>query len=107
MNECGGGGSRDVLAMVQRFPNDLDAAVAVNFTNYGTRHGVSQMWLHDATHRSPTQLLPASKLPMLHQAVLDACDMNDGVKDGVIENPQRASSIPPCCSARAPTARTA
>jgi len=88
MNECGGGGSRDVLAMVQRFPEDLDAAVAVNFTNYGTRHGVSQMWLYDATHRSPEALLPVSKLPMLHQAVLDACDNNDGVRDRVIENPK-------------------
>jgi feruloyl esterase len=88
MNECGGGGSRDVLAMVQRFPQDLDAAVAVNFTNYGTRHGVSQMWLYDATHRSPDALLPVGKLPMLHQAVLDACDLNDGVKDRVIENPK-------------------
>ena len=88
MNECGGGGSRDVLALVQRFPGDLDAAVAVNFTNYGTRHGVSQMWLYDATHRSPDALLPVSKLPMLHQAVLDACDMNDGVKDRIIENPK-------------------
>jgi feruloyl esterase len=87
MNECGGGGSRDVMAMVQRFPSDLDAAVAVNFTNYGTRHGVSQMWMYDATHRSPASLLPASKLPMLHRAALDKCDMNDGVKDGVIENP--------------------
>jgi feruloyl esterase len=87
MNECGGGGSRDVLALVQRFPDDLDAAVAVNFTNYGTRHGVSQMWLYDATHRTPDALLPVSKLPMLHRAALDACDMHDGVKDGVIENP--------------------
>ena len=95
MNECGGGGSRDVLAMVQRFPNDLDAAVSVNFTNYGTRHGVSQMWLYDATHRTPDSVIPTSKLPMLHQAVLDRCDMNDGVKDNVIENPRRASSTRP------------
>jgi feruloyl esterase len=94
MNECGGGGSRDVLAMVQRFPNDLDAAVAVNFTNYGTRHGVSQMWLFDATHRAPDALLPTSKLPMLHQAVLDACDMNDGVKDRIIENPKACKFDP-------------
>ena len=94
MNECGGGGSRDVMAMVQRFPNDLDAAVSVNFTNYGTRHGVSQMWLFDATHRSPDALLPASKLPMLHDAVLDACDLNDGVKDRIIENPKACAFDP-------------
>jgi feruloyl esterase len=94
MNECGGGGSRDVLGLVQRFPNDLDAAVAVNFTNYGTRHGVAQMWFYDATHRTPDALLPASKLPMLHKAVLDACDGNDGVKDGVIENPKACKFDP-------------
>ena len=94
MNECGGGGSRDVLAMVQRFPQDLDAAVAVNFTNYGTRHGVSQMWLHDATHRSPDSFIPASKLPMIHKAVLSACDMNDGVRDDVIENPKQCTFDP-------------
>jgi Tannase and feruloyl esterase len=94
MNECGGGGSRDVMAMVQRFPNDLDAAVAVNFTNYGTRHGVSQMWLHDATHRSADAFIPASKLPMLHTAVLNACDVNDGVKDNIIENPKQCKFDP-------------
>jgi len=94
MNECGGGGSRDVLAVVQRFPADLDAAVAVNFTNYGTRHGVSQMWLFDATHRSPDALLSASKLPMLHDAVLNACDVNDGVKDRIIENPKACAFDP-------------
>ncbi len=94
MNECGGGGSRDVMAMVQRFPADLDAAVSVNFTNYGTRHGVSQMWLHAATHRSADAFIPASKLPMLHRAVLNACDMNDGVKDNVIENPKQCKFDP-------------
>jgi len=94
MNECGGGGSRDVLAVVQRFPADLDAAVAVNFTNYGTRHGVSQMWLHAATHRSADAFIPASKLAMLHKAVLNACDMNDGVKDDIIENPKQCKFDP-------------
>jgi feruloyl esterase len=94
MNECGGGGSRDVMAMVQRFPEDLDAAVSVNFTNYGTRHGVSQMWLYDATHRTPDALLPTSKLPMLHEAVLNACDLNDGVKDRIIENPKACTFDP-------------
>ena len=107
MNECGGGGSRDVLAIVQRFPNDLDVAVAVNFTNYGTRHGVSQMWLYDATHRTPDSVLPTSKLPILHQAALDRCDMNDGVKDGVIENPPACKFDPAVLRARAPTVRTA
>src|SRR5260221_4024226 len=32
-------------------------------------------------------VIPPAKLPMIHSAVLDACDALDGVKDGVIENP--------------------
>jgi feruloyl esterase len=94
MDECGGGGSRDVMAIVQRFPADLDAAVAVNFTNYGTRHGIAQMWLYDATHRSPANFIPAAKLPLIHRAVLDACDLLDGVKDGVLENPKQCNFDP-------------
>jgi feruloyl esterase len=94
MDECGGGGSRDVMAVVQSFPSDLDAAVAVNFTNYGTRHGIAQMWLYDTTHRSPANFIPAAKLPLIHQAVLDACDLLDGVKDGVLENPKQCKFDP-------------
>src|SRR5262245_44801305 len=94
MDECGGGGSRDVMAVVQQWPADLDAAVAVNFTNYGTRHGIEQMWLHQATHRSPAHFIPSEKLPAIHAAALNACDMRDGVKDGVIEDPSRCNFDP-------------
>src|ERR1700682_858265 len=31
--------------------------------------------------------IPAAKLPAIEAAALAACDANDGVKDGVIENP--------------------
>jgi feruloyl esterase len=34
-------------------------------------------------------VIPPSKLTMLHNAVLEACDALDGVKDGVIENPMK------------------
>jgi feruloyl esterase len=32
-------------------------------------------------------LIPHEKYPMMHQAVLDACDERDGVKDGIITEP--------------------
>jgi feruloyl esterase len=32
-------------------------------------------------------VIPANKLPMVHNAVLEACDAMDGVMDGIIENP--------------------
>jgi len=94
MDECGGGGSRDVLAVVQRWPNDLDAAAAVGATNYGTHHGIAQMWLYWATHKDEASYIPAKKYPMIHEAVIEACDVKDGVKDGVIEDPPRCHFDP-------------
>src|SRR5207244_9443904 len=34
-------------------------------------------------------IIPPGKYPMIHEAVLNACDALDGVKDGVIENPMQ------------------
>ena len=94
MNECGGAGSRDALQEVQDWPADLDVANAVGFTNYGTHHGIAQMWVYQATHKSPESYIPTSKLPLIHQGALDACDAKDGVKDGVIEDPPHCKFDP-------------
>ncbi len=110
MDECGNGGSRDVLAVVQRFPADLDAASAVGATNYGTHHGLAQMWLYWATHKDEASYIPIEKYPAIHQAALDACDMKDGVKDGVIEDPPHCKFDPGvmlCKGADGPTCLTA
>lgn len=109
-DECGGGGSRDGLAEVQRFPGDLDAVSAVGFTNYGTHHGVAQMWVWQATHKTPAHYIPPSKYPLIRQAALDACDAGDGVKDGLIEDPMRCNYDPAvlqCKGADGPTCLTA
>ena len=94
MDECGGGGSRDALAMVQRHPEDLDAAAAIGFTNYGTRHGIHQMWVYQATHKTPASYIPPAKYPAIHRAALAACDAKDGVADGIIEDPPRCRYDP-------------
>ena len=94
MDECGGAGSRDALAIVQRWPNDLDVVAATGSTNYGTHHGLAQMWLYWATHRDTASYIPEEKLPAIHRAALAACDEKDGVKDGVIEDPPRCKFDP-------------
>jgi feruloyl esterase len=109
MDECGGGGSRDAIAEVQRWPADLDAVVATGMTNYGTHHGIAQMWLYQATHRDEASFIPESKYPMLHAAVLAACDAKDGVKDGIIEDPPHCRFDPAvlqCRGADRPTCLT-
>jgi feruloyl esterase len=94
MDECGNGGSRDALAIVQRWPNDLDVAAATGSTNYGTHHGIAQMWLYWATHKNDASYIPEEKYAAIHQAALDACDAKDGVKDGVIEDPPHCKFDP-------------
>jgi feruloyl esterase len=79
---------------VQRWPDDLDMAAAVGFTNYGTRHGIAQMWVYQATHKSEASYIPPSKYPVIHQAALNACDANDGFADGIIEDPLRCEYDP-------------
>jgi feruloyl esterase len=78
----GSEGGREAITMAQRFPMDFDGIVsavpAINFTGLsiaGARNGVGLMgqgWLNP------------SKVKMLHEAVLDACDASDGLTDGIV-----------------------
>jgi len=94
MNECGGGGSRDALMEVQSWPQDLDAAAAQGIVYYSTHHGIAHMWVYQATHKSEASYIPPAKYPVIHKGALDACDLKDGVKDGVIEDPERCTFDP-------------
>ena len=94
MNECGGGGSRDALMEVQSWAADLDAAAATGIVYYSTHHGIAHMWVYQATHKTEASYIPPSKYPMIHQGALDACDANDGLVDGVIEDPERCRFDP-------------
>ena len=94
MDECGGGGSRDVLMEVQSWPGDLDAAASSGIVYYATHHGIAHMWVWQATHKTEASYIPPSKYPVIHQGALNACDANDGVKDGVITDPEHCKFDP-------------
>ena len=88
INQCGGG-SREALASVQRFPADYDAAGVIGFDGHKTSLHFGQIWLYQATHKEPESYVPPEKYPIIHQAVLNKCDaLADGVKDGLIDNPE-------------------
>jgi len=84
-NGCSGGG-REGLLQAYRFPNDFDGIVAGDPAN--VRRNAWALWLAVQTFKDPAAYIPPTKYPMLHRAVLDACDANDGLKDGLIENPE-------------------
>jgi len=86
MIECGGG-SAAALHEVQKHPADYNGIVVGGHAAHLTRQIFGQFWLWQATHPNGGPILPASKLSIIHEAVLNKCDLLDGVKDGVLENP--------------------
>jgi feruloyl esterase len=89
-SSCSTGG-RQALIEAQRFPADFDGIVAGDASWDQMRLYGARVWLNVFVNREPGAALPASKLPMIHKAVLDKCDAADGVKDGVIEDPARCA----------------
>ncbi len=70
---------------VQRFPGDYDgvlsAAPAINWTHFLTAAQWSQLVMHDI------KPVAKCKLEAARAAAVTACDGDDGLKDGVVNNP--------------------
>jgi feruloyl esterase len=92
-NGCSTGG-RQAMAEAQRFPNDYDGIVAGAPANNVARLQGGQVWTAAVTHGTEAGYIPPTKYPLIHKAALDQCDMIDGVKDGVIEDPTRCKFDP-------------
>jgi feruloyl esterase len=90
---CSSGG-KQALKEAQLFPDDYDGIVAGAPGNSWTRLMASGVWMAQATHKDPASYIPPSKYPILHDAVLEACDGVDGVKDGVLDDPRRCRFDP-------------
>jgi feruloyl esterase len=52
------------------------------------------IWIAQAVHRDEPSYIPPAKYSLIHNAVLAGCDAEDGVKDGVIEDPTRCRFDP-------------
>ncbi len=85
-NGCSTGG-RQAITEAQRYPADFDGIVAGASAWDGMRMHAVRVAVSQLVNRNADGVIPPSKFPMMHAAVLDACDTLDGVKDGVIENP--------------------
>src|SRR6185295_18270058 len=75
-----------------------------------THHIFAQLWIYQAVHETEGSFIPPPKLAVLHNAVLNACDMLDGAKDGLIEDPTRCHFDPKvveCKGAAGPDCLTA
>ena len=92
-NSCSNGG-RQALMEAQRYPEDYDGIVAGAPANYWTHLLTEAVWDVSALLKEPGSYIPAAKMAAVEKAALAACDANDGVKDGVIDNPAQCRFDP-------------
>jgi feruloyl esterase len=84
-NSCSNGG-REGLLEAQVYPDDFDGLILGAPWNRQGRSTIAHLWMRQMLD-APGAAIPADKLPMVHAAVLKACDANDGLADGVINDP--------------------
>jgi feruloyl esterase len=82
---CSAGG-RQALKEAQRFPADFDGIVA-GAPGLDWTGRASQAVRVASALEAPGARLSDAQVHLVHRAALDACDAGDGVKDGIIGNP--------------------
>ncbi len=98
---CSSGGHQ-ALSEAQRYPDDYDGIVAGAPANDRIRQtfGFLASWM--ATHGPDgTALLTQPKLALLTKAAVASCDANDGLKDGLIDDPRRCTFDPAALACKA------
>ena len=81
-------GGRQALTEAQKFPADYNGIVAGAPANFLTHLQASSIWKAQAIRKNLGGLIPPSKLPLIYNAVVAACDARDGVKDGLLGDPR-------------------
>jgi len=92
-NGCSTGG-RQGLMEAQRYPDDFDGIVSgapvFNFTNLH----MSQLWTAHAHLKTPGAKLGPDQFNLLMSKALEQCEVNDGVKDGFLNDPTACAFNP-------------
>jgi feruloyl esterase len=96
-------GGRQALMLAQRYPDDYDGIVAGAPAPDLTAIYVNAAEFQAHLLNEPAARVSASQLAALSSAVMNACDAQDGVRDGVLENPLTCSFDPAvlACTANA------
>jgi hypothetical protein len=104
-SSCSNGG-RQALMEAQRYPADYDGIIAGAPASFWTHLLTGGLWNAQATTSDPSSYIPSNKIPAIEAATLAACDANDGVKDGVIDDPSRCQFDPAVLLCSGPESNT-
>jgi feruloyl esterase len=103
-------GGLEGLIEAKRYPTDYDGVVAGAPPNPIVRFNALQIWPSWLISKDPRRLIPQSKYPMVHEAVVKACGSAIGQEDGLVDEPDKCNFDPKslqCKAADAPDCLTA
>lgn len=94
-------GGQQALSEAQRYPRDFDGIVAGNpgMDRILLNAYFMESWL--LTHPLNESAFPISKLGLLFKAVVEACDKQDGLLDGMISDSRKCSFDPAALACKA------
>jgi hypothetical protein len=92
-DSCSDGG-REALMEAQRFPADFDGILAGAPANFWTHMLAAGVDISQTIYTDPAGYISSIKFAAIAAAVLAACDAQDGVKDGIVNDPSRCHFDP-------------
>jgi pimeloyl-ACP methyl ester carboxylesterase len=100
---CSNGG-RQAMMEAQRYPDDFDGIIAgapaLDFVGIGAQFIRDTRAIYPDPQQLADPLFAPEQLTLVESSVLAACDADDGVKDGVIDDPRTCrfdvATIPTC-----------
>ncbi len=100
-NGCSSGGKQG-LKEAQQYPEDYNGIIAGAPANNWVALLSSDMMSTVAMLKDPDNRFPPAKLPLLHRAAVEACDVLDGIKDGLIADPTKCHFDPAALLCKGP-----
>jgi Tannase and feruloyl esterase len=94
-------GGRQGLMEAYRFPDDYDGISSMAPANPMVGLMVSSLWTGEAALKDAVSQIPPQKFTLVHKAAVQACDADDGVKDGIISSPDSCHFDPAALQCKA------
>ncbi len=86
-------GGRQGLAEIQRYGEDFDGVIA-GAPVYNAHVYTNSVFRVQAFHAKPGGNLMPEHVPLISKAVMEACDAQDGLKDGILTDPRMCTWDP-------------
>jgi hypothetical protein len=85
-------GGRQGLSEAQAYPKDYDGIIAGAPAVYWNELNAYQIHVNYLqSNTSSPGYIPLSLYPLIHEQIIEQCDLNDGIMDSVIEDPSRCN----------------